>query len=72
MSVNIDLNQSPPYLNLRSSVNIRIIVKKKLNCRQVLVEKYGEDAYNAIIGSPEPLILYRYASDEVCVFVLVS
>lgn len=72
MSVNIDLNQSPPYLNLRSTVNIKIVVKKKENCRQVLVERYGEEAYNAIVASVEPLMLYHYASDHVCVFILVS
>ena len=71
MDLNIDLNQSQPFLNLRSAVSIKIIVKKKLSSRQVLVEKFGEEGYNAVIASPEPLMLYRCSTEDVCVFVLV-
>ena len=71
MNVNIDLNQSPPFLNLRSTVNIKLIVKKKLDTRQVLIEKFGEEGYNAIIASVEPLMLYRCTSEDVCIFILV-
>lgn len=72
MDANVDLNRIPPYLNLRSTLNIRVVVKTKLNCRQILIDKYGEDAYSAIIASPEPLILYRYSNDQVSIFVIVS
>ena len=71
MNVNIDLNQDQPFLNLRSALNIKIVVKKKLNLREVLVQKFGEDGFNAIIASPEPLMLYRTTIEDICVFILV-
>lgn len=67
MDVNVDLNQVPSYLNLHSKGNNSIIVRKKSSSKQVLIEKYGEDAYNVIIPSPKRLILY-----QLCVFILVS
>lgn len=71
MNINIDLNESPPFLNLRSTLNIKVIVKQKLTSREVLVRKYGEDGFNTIIASPSPLIVYRCSMEEVCIFIMI-
>ena len=71
MNTNIDLNVSVPFLNLRSTAHIKIIVKQKLACRDVLVQKFGEDGYNTIVASSEPLIMFKLMMEEVLVFVIV-
>jgi len=69
--VNIDLNESPPFLNLRSTLSVKIIVKQKLTSRQMLIDKFGENGFNEIIASPDPLMLYRCTSEEVDIFILI-
>ena len=69
--MNIDLNESPPFLNLRSTLSVKIIMKQKLTSRQMLIDKFGENGFNEIIASPELLMLYRCTSEEVSIFILI-
>jgi formylmethanofuran dehydrogenase subunit A len=71
MNVNIDLNDSPSFLNLRSTFCIKIIVKQKLTSREVLVRKFGEVGYTTIMASSEPLMLYRCTNEEMCIFIFI-
>lgn len=71
MNINIDLNESPPYLNLRSTLSVKIIVKQKIASREILVRKFGEEGYNTILASPDPLMLYRCTMEEVCIFIMI-
>ena len=54
----MDLNRPPSdTFDLPSTLDIKIICRKKTNCREVLVRKYGEERCNAILRSPDPIVL---------------
>ncbi len=73
LSEDMDLNQPPssPIPELRSSLNIKVIVRRKIACREIIVRKYGEEGYNTIVSSEDPLILLGLPNGEVCIFVLI-
>lgn len=60
-----------PVPELRSSILFKVIVKTKLECRAPLVSKFGEDGYETILASSEPLILLGLPSNMICIFVII-
>lgn len=68
----MDLNRPPgdPVPELRSTLVFKIIVKTKIESREAIVSKFGEEGYATIIASPQPLILLGFVNNEVCIFVL--
>jgi hypothetical protein len=67
----MDLNLFPYPTPRFSSLNFRFIVRKKVECRETLVRKYGEEGFNNIVASEEPLILLGFPREVVFVFILV-
>lgn len=69
----MDLNRPPIQVpQMRSTMSFQVVVRRKVACRDTLVGKYGEEGYNAIISSEEPLILSGFLRGEVlAIFVLV-
>jgi hypothetical protein len=67
----MDLNQPPTPTPRFSALNFRFVIRKKVECRQTLVRKFGEAGFNDIIASEEPLILLGFPRDMVFVFILV-
>jgi hypothetical protein len=71
MNPNIDLNVDPPILNLRSLLCVKIIVQKKLASREMLVQKFGEEGYNTIMASSEPLMLFRVTAGQIFIIIMI-
>jgi hypothetical protein len=67
----MDLNQPPAPTPQFSTLNFRFVTRKKIECRQTLVRKFGEEGFNDIIASEEPLILLGFLRSMVFVFILV-
>lgn len=69
----MDLNENPNRaFNVRSELTVKIIVRRKIANREVLIQKYGEEAYNTIVASPDALILYGdNPRGTLCIYVLV-
>lgn len=67
----MDLNQLPTPTPRFSSLNFRFVIRKKVECRETLVRKFGEEGYNTIVASEEPLILLGFPREMVFVFILV-
>ena len=53
----IDLNRLPRVNKFPSFVDIRIVCRRKVDCKDVLVRKYGEEKYTFMLLKPEPVIL---------------
>ena len=61
-------------LSFRTSFNIKIVVRRKITCRDTLVRKYGEEGFATIIASDSPLIISGYPSSHeegLCIFVII-
>ncbi len=50
---------------------MKIIVLKKLASREMLVQKFGEEGYNTIIASFEPLMLFRVTSGQIFIIIMI-
>ena len=69
----MDLNRlSSSVPDFPSSLDIRIATRRKVDCRNVLVRRYGEEGYNAMLSSPEPVILPTVTNFMIVVFVLYN
>jgi hypothetical protein len=67
----MDLNQPPrDTSDFPSTLEIKIVCRKKANCRDLLVRKYGEERCNAILRNPQPLILAIVSRSVIIVFIL--
>jgi hypothetical protein len=67
----MDLNLFPYPIPRFSSLNFRFVIRKKVECREILVRKYGVEGFNNIVASEEPLILLGIPREVVFVFILV-
>ena len=69
----MDLNQLPrDTFDFPSNLEIRVICRKKVNCRDFLIRKYGEERYNAIVGSLDPLLLANVSRYVVIMYILYN
>jgi hypothetical protein len=70
----LDLNVLPSHVpEFASSMDIRVVCKRKVDSREVLIRKYGEVGYNAMIQSLEPVILSHVMhSSKIILFVLYN
>jgi hypothetical protein len=69
----MDLNRPPSNVSdFPSSLDIRIVTRKKVDCRNVLVRRYGQEGYNAMLNSPEPVILPTVTNFMIVIFVLYN
>ena len=69
----MDLNRSPSSVDeFPSSIDIRIVTRKKTDCRDVLVRKYGEERFTTMIRNPEPVVLPAFINNMIVVFVLYN
>lgn len=69
----MDLNSTPTNISdFPVSLDIKIVTRKKVDCRDVLVRKYGEERYNAMISNPEPMVLPSFLYNMIIVFVLYN
>ena len=58
----------PITLSLRSDLSLKIIVREKIANREILVKKYGEEAFDKIIQSKEVLILFgNHPRETLCI-----
>ena len=70
----MDLNRSPNFSTFEfpCSLEIKIVCRRKVDCRDVLVRKYGEEQYHAILSNPEPMVVPTVTRFIVVVFVLYN
>lgn len=68
-----DLNRLPSEVqNFPSFADIRIICKKKVDCRDVLIRKFGEERYNAMLEMQQPAIISSIRNLRIVIFVLYN
>ena len=46
-------------------------MRKKINSRETLVMKFGDERYNEIVASEEPLMMFGSRGEDPCVFIFV-
>lgn len=69
----MDLNSTPTNISdFPVSLDIKIVTRKKVDCRDVLVRKYGEERYNAMISNPEPMVLPSFLYNMIIVFFCIT
>ena len=69
----MDLNQPPTDTSdFPASLEVKILCRKKVHCRDVLVRKFGEERCNAILCNPEPMILAYVQRYVIVVFILYN
>ena len=68
----LDLNRLPNVNEFPSFIDIRMVCRKKVDCKDVLVKKYGEERYNDMLLIPEPVILSSVLNFKIIVFVLYN
>jgi hypothetical protein len=69
----MDLNRPPSSISdFPSSLDIKIVTRRKVDCRDVLVRKYGEERYRDMLRNPEPMILPTVTNFMIVVFVLYN
>ena len=68
----LDLNRLPSVNEFPSFIDIRMVCRKKVDCKDVLVRKYGEERYNDMLLIPEPVILSSLLNFKIIVFVLYN
>ncbi len=69
----MDLNQLPrDTFDIPSTFDIKIVCRKKANCRAFLVRKYGEERANGILRNPDPMVLTNVTRYVVIVLILHS
>jgi hypothetical protein len=68
----LDLNRLPSVNEFPSFIDIRMVCRKKVDCRDVLIRKYGEERYNAMLLMPEPVILSSLLNFKIIIFVLYN
>ena len=67
----MDLNQPPrDTSDFPSTLEIKILCRKKVHCRDLLVRKFGEERCNAILRNPEPLLLANVQRYVIVVLLL--
>ncbi len=69
----LDLNRLPNNVHdFPSFIDIRIVCRRKFDCRSILVRKYGEEGHNMMLRMPEPMILSCMMNFKIILFVLYS
>jgi hypothetical protein len=69
----LDLNRIPNEVpNFPSFADIKIVCKKKVDCRDVLVRKFGEERYNAMLQMQQPVMLSSVWNLRIIIFVLYT
>ena len=58
----MDLNRDISMIPLRWTLPFRLIIRKKIDAREVLTGKYGVEGYTTILASEIPLILPSFPS----------
>lgn len=66
----MDLNLPPGSLPLQDFWTLKIVIRKKVDCREVLVRKYGEEEYARILASEKPLMVPSFRSYEAGILYL--
>ena len=62
----------PIILSLRSDLSLKIVVQEKIANREILVKKYGEEAFDKIVQSKEALILFiNHPCRILCICIFV-
>ncbi len=69
----MDLNALPDDVpGFFSFLDIRVVCRKKADNREVLIRKYGERGYDAILHNEEPVILIHVSNTRIILFVLYN
>lgn len=69
----LDLNRLPNNLHyFPSFIDIKVVCRKKSHCREVLVRKYGEERYNVMLQTSEPVILSCFMNFKIIIFVFYT
>ncbi len=68
----MDLNRPPNPFSLSCTISgIRFVTRRKLDCREVLVQKYGEEWFESMIASEEPFLIPSITLGMIIIFILV-
>ena len=65
----MDLNRTPVPFN--STINIRVRVALKSENRRAIVEKFGEDLYQVVLQSAQPLVVPVVRNSQVFIYIFV-
>jgi hypothetical protein len=71
----MDLNSATsvaPGLNVNFTLrDIKFTIRTKISCRLTLIGKFGEEGYNHISNSNEPLLLAAVERNAIHIFIMV-
>jgi hypothetical protein len=71
----MDLNSATsvaPGLNVNFTLrDIKFTIRTKRSCRLTLIGKFGEEGYNHISNSNEPLLLAAVERNAIHIFIMV-
>lgn len=61
------------FQDLKSFVDFKVVVRKKVAHREFFVRKYGEATYMLIVGSEKPFIILGIPRRDaiLCIFIFV-